>query len=212
MPELPQLLIDNDIFIILAGANLLTPAVSLLGFELTSIRHLKALPYMIRGRKRRNEFSATVIERVVQACKDTPVLTENPSISFEQELTDVVNIDAGEAVLYALLAEHPFYLLTSNDKRAMRTLVTEKSLQHIQASIAGRVVCLETLMLKMVEHYGVEEIGTKLAPVLSNNQVLRIAFSPGCIAKPEECFWALHRHENKLKREVGKDFLWEFPL
>jgi len=205
MPVLAELLIDNDIFIVLAGAKLLSPAISILGFEIGNAKRLDTLPYVMR---KNMIHTVDVIERVIKACKYVSVIDTYPDATVHQQLSEEAKIDVGEALLYALLAENGSFLLTSNDKNAMRSLTLSTSLHHIKAAIAGRVICLETILLMLIEKYGVERIGEALAPVISTNVILRVAFSPGCIAMPDECRNALSAYHQYIIRDVGGDFLW----
>lgn len=207
MPERPRLLIDNDIFILLAGSNLLIPAISILGFELTDVWRLEPLPHIVR-KKKSPVLSPKVADQVIQFCNEVPVVSDEPSAIFLEQLAAGADIDAGEAVLYALLAAQPSYLLASNDKRAMRSIATLDSLQTIRSLVAGRIVCLESLLIKLVKLYKVETIGKELEPVLPIDTFLRVAFSQNCIANPDECLNALHSYQERLVREVGKSFLW----
>lgn len=121
-------------------------------------------------------------------------------------------IDAGEAVLYALLAENPSYFLTSSDKRAMRTIAQQPPLAPIYTAVAGRVICLETLLLALVKQQGVTTIDRALTPVQPLNTVLRIAFSAQCLAQPDECLQALTHYQQTLISEVDASFLWQPPV
>ena len=205
MTVLPQLLIDNDIFIIIAGAKLLSSAISILGFDPANARRLYTLPHVVQKKK---IYSIDIIERVVKACEYVSAIVEAPDYTIYQQLGEEVKIDPGEAILYALLAEHGSFFLTSKDKNAMRALTHAPSLQYIKSAIAGRVICLETILLMLIDRYGVERIGRALAPMLPTNVILGIALSPGCIGQPDECRTALSAYHRNLLNDVGSDFLW----
>ena len=125
---IPRLLIDNDIFILLAGAGLLEQAVITLGFTIADTYRLEALPFVVKRSKQPPHLPPDLVARVVQECHQVPVLAESPNPDLLQLLVTTPMIDAGEAVLYALLAEHPSYFLTSGDKRAMRTIAQQPPL------------------------------------------------------------------------------------
>lgn len=204
---LPRLLIDNDIFILLAGADLLEEAVTALGFTLADSYRLAALPFVVSGKK--PPLPVEVVEQVRQQCEQVNVLNERPSNELLQMLVATPSVDAGEAVLYALLAEQPSALLTSGDKRAMRTIAQTPAVATIRTAIAGRVISLEALFLRLVKKHSVAMVGAGLPPVLPLNTMLRIAFSPNNISQPAECIRALNSYQQALANEVGADFLWQ---
>jgi hypothetical protein len=207
--SIARLLIDNDILMLMAGANLLERTVSVLGFDLVDSARLETLPYILQRSRKLRHLPVDVKEKIAQGCKRVPTLHDAPNSDLLQQLTDVADIDAGEAVLYALLAQHPLCLLTSGDKRAMRAVATAAPLHGVRRSVAGRVVCLETVLLELVKQDGVSTIAQALSSARSQNTLLRVAFSPGCIANPAECMNALSRYYQKLVDDVGEDFLWK---
>jgi len=204
----PRLLIDNDILLLLAGANLLERAVAVLGFNLSDTGQLGTLQYMIQ-RSKRLHFSDERKADITQGCQRVPALQATPNVDLLQQLIDVVDIDDGEAILYALLAETPFYLLTTNDKRAMRAIATATPFQAVRKSVSGRIICLETVLLRLVEQDGVAAVAQALVPVTPDNTLLRVCFSPGNLANPQECTHALHRYLQALTDQVGADFFWK---
>ena len=205
---LPRLLIDNDIFILLAGANLLEQAVGTIGFALEETCRLEALSYIVRKHKKPSPLPPEIVERVIHACKTVPVLSEAPDLELVQSLTNTPTVDAGEALLYALLAEHPGYLLTSGDKRAMNAIAQIQALGLIRAAVAGRVICLETLLLKVLEQHDIADVARALAPVLPQNVTLRSIFTPNNIRKPALCLEGLSAYQQALIAQVGAGFLW----
>jgi hypothetical protein len=206
---LSRLFIDNDIFILLAGAGLLEEAVAALGFTFADTYRLEALPFVVKSNKKQPKLPTEVVDLVLQQCTQISVLSERPSDDLLQMLAAAPTIDAGEAVLYALLAEQPSAFLTSGDKRAMRAIAQAPSLTAIRTAVAGRVISLETLLLRLVKAHPVAMVGAALTPVLPLNTVVRVAFSPNNLVQPAECVQALTRYQQALIEEVGANFLWQ---
>lgn len=205
----PRLLIDNDILLLLAGAQLLEPAVTVLGFSLADTYQLGTLAHILRGSKHFRHLPDGLKTDVIQGCQPVPVLQTTPNTDVLQQLSDVVDIDDGEALLYGLLAEKPYYLLTTNDKRAMRAVATKPALQTIHRTVTGRIICLETVLLRLIEQNGVTAVAQALAPVTPENTLLRVYFSSGNLANPLECKHVLHHYLEALTDQVGADFLWK---
>lgn len=205
----PRLLIDNDILLLFAGAHLLEPAITALGFRVTDTYQLGTLTYMLNRSKHFRQLPETLKTEIIQGCQPVPVLQTTPNTDVLQQLSDVVEIDDGEALLYGLLAEEPYYLLTTNDKRAMRAVATQPALQMLRRTVTGRIICLETLLLRLIEQEGVAAVAQALMPVVPENTLLRVCFSPGNIAQPLECKSALQHYLHVLTGQVGTDFLWK---
>ena len=118
-----RLLIDSDAFVLLSGAGLLDRALALLGFDRTTACRLSPLPHMIRRGKRFQQLCRPdTRERALEACPSVPAITDRPGDDLFQRLIISPEIDDGEALLYALLAEQPTFMLASADKRAMQTI------------------------------------------------------------------------------------------
>ncbi|MCE7984950.1 MAG: hypothetical protein DYG89_27570 [Caldilinea sp. CFX5] len=206
---LSRLFIDNDIFILVAGAGLLEEAVTALGFTFADVYRLEALPFVVSSGKRQSRFPVEVVESVLQQCQQVNVLRERPSDALLQMFVATPAVDAGEAVLYALVAEQPSAFLTSGDKRAMRAIAQEPTLSAIRTAVAGRVICLEALLLKLIKARSVATVGAALTPVLPLNTMLRAVFTSNSIAQPTECIQALTSYQQMLRKEVGANFLWQ---
>src|SRR5687767_1731970 len=113
------LLVDSDVFIILAAADALEEVASLLGFDLTAIRRLLPLPRQLKVSKSFRENIPEDIRSIAERyCTRIEPLRElaNDS-SYLQRLAPYDGIDPGEAQLLAVLAERPSSLLASGDKR-----------------------------------------------------------------------------------------------
>lgn len=115
-------------------------------------------------------------------------------------------MDAGEAALLAWMVQEPHYWLTTHDKRALRRLAATPALGQMRAAIAGRVICLETVLLGLVERVGAAQA---LTPMLPTSTVLRAVFTPGNVARAGECSQGLRFYEQQLAREVGAALLWQ---
>lgn len=204
----PLLLIDSDVFLTLAGSGLLDRTIELLGFTPEQCRRLDALPYMIQKNRRIYEaYSAACRNDASAACDRIPAITDEPPLEEMESLSAVDEIDSGEAFLYAHLSSDETWLLVSGDKRAMRAIATDPNVATIRASIAGRVLSLECILKKLVEEDGVALVFPAIEPVRETNMVLRTAFSDS--HDDSQCIAALDSYLNKLKTDVGPDFLYE---
>lgn len=208
MPE-RGLLVDNDVFLILSGSGLLDEATDTLGFSRSSVFRLPSLLPMLRKGKTFAHYTPSVQAAALKQCASVAPVPHVPDPDLAQSLAAVREIDQGEALLFGVMAEQPHYLLTTHDKHALRSLSRTASVRHIRVAVAGRVICLETVLLELIERLGVASVAEALDPILANSTELRTVFTPGNVARPGECVGGLWSYQRQLEQEVGADLLWQ---
>lgn len=206
-----RLLLDNDIFLLLSGAGLLEESVAALGFSIAEARRLDSLKHMLRKPARAlSRYSEEILARAANDCSRVAALDEEPN---EQMLelfgAHATNVHGGEAVLLALTASHGDYYFGTNDKTALRAVAREAGLAALRERVAGRIICLEIVVKRLIERMGAEELATRLAPVLRFDSRLHCIFSPAQSGHPEDCSIAVESFLSDLRRELGEDFLWQ---
>ena len=203
------LLVDSDMFVILSAAGALHRTAHLLGFGPDDVRRLPALQNQLRrGRTFLRKYTQEIRDAALDCCGRVATLTERPSgDAILDQLSSVSDIDVGEAVMYAVMLDHPSYLLASGDKRAMRALAANPCLSNVRDALAGRVICLEAAVRMLVKRDGVAQVAQAFAPLLSANTALRVAFSEGLATGERNCLSALDSYLRDLSSEVGEDFL-----
>ena len=205
-----RLLLDNDIFLLLSGAGLLDETIGALGFTLAEARRLDALAHMLRKRARAlSKYSEEILTRAADDCTRVAVIDEEPDGKMMELFTaHGAQVHGGEAVLLSLAASHETYLLGTNDKTALRAVASEPGLSALRERVAGRIVCLEIVMQRLIERLGTEELARRIAPVLRFEPRLFAIFSPVQSGRPEDCPIAVESFLAGLRRELGEDFLW----
>jgi hypothetical protein len=203
------LLLDNDIALHVAGAAMLDRVTKLLGVGIADVRRLESLPYMLRrSRRLPTVYSAETLRRTAAFCHRVRPLDDTPAESVMMLLGRVPDVQRGEATLYGVLAERPSYLLASGDKRAMVALSTTASLESVRQAVAGRVICLETILRGLVTHHGAGEIGPAFVGT-SRHQTLSVIFSETNVRNQQRCLATIDAYLAYLRRQVGNDFLFE---
>jgi hypothetical protein len=169
-----KLLVDTDAFCKLGLANLFEETVSLLGAEQNECARLPALPHMLqRGRlfKRLGEENCLKLLPIANSIGSIP----EPSEKWLQTLTPLDGMDPGEVQLYAVAADSDVLVLT-DDKRSMKEL---KKLQGILQVLNGKLVVLELVLLALCRKLGVEEVRSRVSPVVFLDTMLSVCFSSG---------------------------------
>ena len=206
-----RLLLDNDIFLLLSGAGLLEDSVAALGFSLGDVRRLDSLEHMLRKPARAlRRYSEEILARAANDCSRVASLDEEPDAQMLELFgAHATNVHVGEAVLLALTASHEDYYFGTNDKTALRAVAREAGLAELRERVAGRIICLEIVVKRLIERMGTEELATRLAPVLRFDSRPFVIFSPVESGRPEDCPIAVESFISDLRRELGGDFLWQ---
>lgn len=204
MSEPSHLLLDSDIFVLLAGAGLLPELISAVGLDLSKARRLEPLPHMLQKGPLARKFPPAMRERATAWCSQIPAIEEVPSPELIDRLVGLREIDAGEAFLFAIVAETKRGLLATGDKRACLGLHAAEGLGDLELRLAGKVICLETALEMLLETTGYPGLIEKLTSARECNQTLRILLSRG-EATPEEDFrTALEAYSKDLSSRTGK--------
>jgi hypothetical protein len=124
--------------------------------------------------------------------------------AFEQ----ISDVHEGEAVLYGVVAEQEFHFLASNDKTAMRAIAGNPKLAAIRARVAGRVICLEWLVKRLIDTHGAELTAERFMQIVNLDKRLGTILSPATSGRPQDCALAAESFLNGLRRELGEDFLY----
>ena len=203
------LLVDSDVFILLSAAGLLGELASALGIALDDVRRLDPLPHQLRRGKRFTEkYPEDVRSRVLRDCaRILPLMDRPENDDILQTLADTTAIDAGEALLLALAAERPVYLLATGDKAALRALGQSPALAPLRRALAGRVLCLETALMVLAGRMPVRNLARAFTPLRDLNTTIRIIFTAGEATDPKHFQDALDSYLRELETYVGKDFL-----
>jgi hypothetical protein len=203
-----RLLIDNDAFVLLAGAGLLEDAIARAGFLVKESRRLASLEFMLRKpAKAFQKYPAEVISRALEACARVPKLEEAPTAAALESFARVVGVNDGEAVFLGLMMERQFHFLASNDKTAMKAVATDPKLKDVRKQVAGRIYCMELLLEKLIASKGPEVVAQRFAPLMTMEKRICTILSPANTGRPQDCQDAVKSFLAGLRRDFGDDFL-----
>jgi hypothetical protein len=193
--------------VLLAGADALDQAIHALGFEVADCRRLDALSGMLRNEREFSGLSRQVVQRALEACaRIRPWLDKAPTKTVAR-LAKFRAIDPGEAALLATMIEDRSLSFLSGDKRWMRVLGGQPELRDIRETIAGRVICLETVVESMIRQWGIRTTARLLTPARSHSQTLKVLFSDGEKTREDNCLEGIRSYIADLERVVGEGFL-----
>jgi hypothetical protein len=88
-----------------------------------------------------------------------------------------VSLDSGESLLCAIVVRRSLDFLVTGDKRAIRALAQILAERSMIDKLAGRVVCLEQLMIKVLASGVFSEVRNAICKNAKIDRALAICFS-----------------------------------
>lgn len=197
----PVVFVDNDAILKLAACNLFWEAVNSIGLTQTDLRVLPDAKHVFRNSRRVQQRYPQPIRdnaiRIVQGCMEIQLQPNE-----ELQHLDIEGIDAGEIILIsATRAEASFYL-TTGDKRCLTALALSPRLVEIRQRLLGRVICLEQLILKLIDTQGFDQVLTKVLPAREYDTALKAIFGSGERATQENVLQALEGYVEDLRKKT----------
>ena len=195
-----RLLADTDVLCKLMATGLLEAAADLLGAKASAVERLPALPHMLRrGKSLRRMLGDELANRLAPLAEALPQVPVPPP-EVAALLAGKDNIDPGEVQLFAVTADEALLLL-SGDKRALQAVAREDA---VVSKLAGKIVCLEAILLALCKKLGSDAVRAAVRPQERLDKVFSICFAPGTRV-PEECLGSYLRN---LQSAVTPLVLW----
>jgi hypothetical protein len=194
-----KLLVDTDAFCKLGLTGLLADTLKIFEVELDDCGRLPALPQMLRKGRLRKLYGEKACDDLISDAEAIPVIHQ-PNVQWLDKLVSISDIDPGETQIFAAAAESSLIVL-SGDKRALRAL---KGLDDFVNALAGRVVVLEAVFIRLCDQIGYQQLRSRIAPLFGCDKVVDICFSAGN-SDPRAC---LVSYYESLVAEVDPLILW----
>ncbi|MEL6492968.1 MAG: hypothetical protein AAFQ95_23710 [Cyanobacteria bacterium J06621_3] len=172
--------IDNDILLKLVAFQLFEDGIATLGLAPDSLRVLPAARFMLLSRLNRQEYPQETLEKAItflSNCQTIPTrqLPSDKDIPSEyKQLAPFRQIDPGEADLIVATANTTDFLLLSGDKRCFKALPAIPS--PIYARLQGKAICLEQIILKLIDVLGFEEVCARIKPAVHQDKAIYLCF------------------------------------
>ncbi|HZZ74104.1 MAG TPA: hypothetical protein VFE24_17760 [Pirellulales bacterium] len=198
---------DNDVLKKLAICDLLDEAISAFGVSPKEILVLPTARFKLLTPKNPNKGRAQLgndaYERLQAFLDNAGVLDARPSPDDQKLFEDALDIDPGEAILFSATAHFSDFLVATGDKRCLRALHGLSHAERIRARVAGRIICFEQILSRIISCSGFGHVRTKLVPACGCDTVLRVAFGSGLNATEESVTRCLTIYTEHLRRETG---------
>jgi len=199
---------DNDLILKLAVCDLLDETLTVLGarrdevFVLPSAKHVLLRPIKSPD-KAKARLGEAIYDRLRVFLDSVQVVSVVPSPAEQQTFDDIVGIDSGEAVLFSASAHYAEFLLATSDKNSLRALSASAVCQSICLRLAGRVICFEQVVLRLLDHFGFDSMRDKIVPARQCNTALRAVFGSGLDATEDNVRAGLASYIMDLRNQTG---------
>ena len=198
--------LDNDIIHKLVAFQLFDEAIAIseLQIDKTSLRVLPTAKHFFRGKQKKNGASSdpilTAVIELVSGCASAIYDVDDAVAQELAELKQVEGIHEGEQTLIVATRSQTDFLLLSGDKNCMRGL--EAIPEPIYRRLCGRVICLEQIILKLIEVKGFEFVRDRVLPMASFDKSLQICFGLVTPATEENVIAGLNSYINDIQQQV----------
>jgi hypothetical protein len=198
--------VDNDIIVKLATFDLYDEALAALGvgyheaFVLDTAKFkLGAAGQQAGVEKAKRRLGDKVHQRVVDFLHKVHEVKVAPPSPAHALLCGVPNIDPGEAILIAAAADEETSLLVTGDKKAVRAFAATGPCAPLVEALQGRFVCLEQILLRVMDRIGFQPLLQKVVPVMECDSSIRSAFGSGYLAQEHNVRAALVAYVREVR-------------
>lgn len=198
--------LDNDIIHKLVAFQLFDEAIAIseLQIDKTSLRVLPTAKHFFRGKQKKNGASPdpilTAVIELVSGCASAIYDVDDAVAQELAELKQVEGIHEGEQTLIVATRSQTDFLLLSGDKNCMRGLAAIP--EPIYRRLCGRVICLEQIILKLIEVKGFMFVRDRVLPMASFDKSLKICFGLVTPATEENVIAGLNSYINDIRQQV----------
>jgi len=196
----PVCFVDNDVILKLVACNLFWEAIGVLGLTSGDLRVRASTKYYFRSKPK--NYPQAVREQAIAVVEQCQLIDDPPINGELQILQQVEGIDPGEGVLIAVTQTEPSFYLMTGDKRCLEALATAPQLVEVRQRLEGRVVCLEQLILRLIETQEFSKILTLVLPAREYDTALRAVFGSGERATRDNVLLGLREYIQDLRSKT----------
>ncbi len=205
-----DLLIDNDIIIDLSSFDLCNQMIEAPGIQRTDIYITSSVRYSLgvigrRVAKKEESFGKPTYDRMKSFLMG---IQEICNLYDDQYRTLIENggigIDIGEATLMTAVCSDEF-LIATGDKRSLKALAACGECRNTFDRIRGKVICLEQIILKIVQIHGIEYVRPRIEAATRIDKSVRFCFgvvTPASEASVIECLLSNIDHVNRESNNI----------
>jgi hypothetical protein len=187
------LLTDNDIILKLGACDLLEVFPLACGVSRDDVQVLETAEHYIRNilnksgkhQEKIEQYSEAGLRRALDFVKSARHVGAHDS-RVARVLTGIEAMDVGETILYAAAYGMTDTIVTTGDKRALRSLAGTGSARQIVQRLQARVLCFEQVILRCMEHIGFPELRHRIIATITCDTALRSVFGGGMLTQESD--------------------------
>lgn len=198
--------LDNDITYKLVAFQLFDEAIAIpkLQIDKANLRVLPTAKHFFRGKQKKNGASPdpvlTAVIELVSSCASAISEVDDAFTEESNQLRQVEGIHEGEQTLILATRSQTDFLLLSGDKNCMTQLAAIP--EQIYKRLCGRVICLEQIILKLIEVKGFEFVRDRVLPMVGCDKSLQICFGYSTLATEENVIAGLNSYINEIRQQA----------
>ncbi len=206
-------LIDNDILLKLTAFQIRDEAIDLLGLSINTLRVLSTAQFVFPDWQKKQQiqpdkyqgYTDTIWEEAILFCQRCQPLNPLNSISdpsifneIQQLMPFREEINEGETELILATAYIGDFVILTGDKKCLQAL--PRIPLSIYARLQGRMVCLEQIILKLIERLGFDQVQSLIQPAIQCDRSIRICFGYSQPAPEDQVRTALQNYIDDIHR------------
>jgi hypothetical protein len=196
---------DNDVLKKLACCDLYKEFSEAFEVSFREIYILNTAKHVLRSKRIRKQLDEGSFQRLSVFLDAVQVITAAPDPDEQVALTEEQGIDAGEAVLFSVTHPIKNALLATGDKRSLGSLAksVDKVCRRLCKKLAGKVVCFEQILLKILDGEGFDSVRDNLVLGRECDKVLAVILGSGLDASEATIREGLTSYIEDLRRQTG---------
>jgi hypothetical protein len=196
---------DNDVLRKLACCDLFDEFLQVFGVSVQEIFILNTARHVLGSKKVRQNIDEDSFNRLSAFLNAVQIITAAPDPDEQLALTEQPNIDTGEAVLFSVTHQLTDAFLTTGDKRSLLSLAAAEDdiCRRLCERLAGKVVCFEQIIWKILDHKGFDAVRNKLVAGRESDKVLAVVVGSGLDATEAAVREGLTSYINDLRKQTG---------
>lgn len=171
---------DNDILLKLASCNLLDCFIDELSLSHHEVFLAPNAKFSLQSQLNKKLSSQEAKDSLSKFLMKVSYIEDPVDDRLIADLISVPNIDSGEAILFAKLISTQTSFLATGDKRSLKAILSENSLEKFRASFLNRVYTFESALLLLLDRKGFDFVSAMIARnPEQDDSVLKMAFGSG---------------------------------
>lgn len=130
-------------------------------------------------------------------------ISEGPTEDEKRQLEQIQGLDAGELLLIAMAARSDDSLIVTGDKNAMRALASQQRCAQFATRLAGRVICLEQLLVALLDLHGFPWLHGRVSASPATDRGVASIVAPGIGASEANARAGFTSFINHLRGQTG---------